>query len=213
MNSRSRIWTATGAATRDHLTIALTDPPRQTSYLSERSEGHGARSVGTDFLKSRSAVRNMLQVSHMPDFHRQTGIPKVLSNEFTPARSKLARRNQYVSDGDPNELFAVWVRRLFNGGAAPKTIDAYRYQLLWILRSVARMCGRRYAIAELLTEPLVLGSALADACGWDGTLLSKSTLSQRRSAIKSFALLMGPEPRERLETDPRDRIDEALHSC
>src|SRR5437763_10647397 len=45
-----------------------------------------------------------------------------------------------------------------------------------------------------------------------GTRLSRWTLAQRRSAIRSFAALMRPELLALFEDDPHDRLDRALRA-
>ena len=79
------------------------------------------------------------------------------------------------------------------------------------MRAAARLAGRRITLGELFADAGLLGRALVDDAGTtEGRSLSKWTLAQRRSSIRSFADLMRPELLTLLGSDPRQVLDLAL---
>jgi integrase len=65
---------------------------------------------------------------------------------------------------------------------------------------------------DLFRDASLLGRALVDDRSADGSRLSKWTLAQRRSAIRSFANLMRPELLVLLGEEPANVVDRALRS-
>ncbi len=77
----------------------------------------------------------------------------------------------------------------------------------------ARMTGRATTCASLWQDAALLGKMLVDDTAPTlGTRLSRWTLAQRRSAIRSFATLMRPELLILVGEDSHDRLDRALRS-
>jgi len=68
-------------------------------------------------------------------------------------------------------------------------------------------------LADLIRDEKLLGRVLVhDLAPTLGTRLSRWTLAQRRSAIRSFAALMRPELLTLFGTDPHERLDRALRA-
>lgn len=128
-------------------------------------------------------------------------------------RSRLhtgARQSDALSQ---QPLMRTYMRRLAARGAAPNTMDAYRYQLRFLLRAAERGSGSAIELDELFGNVPVLGRALVDDRGRAAAeRLSKWTLAQRRSSVRSFASLMHPELVSRLGEDPHTVLDRALRS-
>ncbi len=118
------------------------------------------------------------------------------------------RSGDQVPD-DP--LVPAYLRRLALRGASPKGIDAYRYGLRCTWLAAAKLARRPVTMGELFMDERLLGRALVDDVGVsNGRCLSRWTLAQRRSAVRSFADLMRPELVVFLGTDPRQALDLAL---
>lgn len=108
----------------------------------------------------------------------------------------------------------MYRRRLEAQGAARKGISAYRYQLRVVLQIAERHAGRLLTCAELFQSPHLLGRVLVDDEGERGAgRLSKWTLAQRRSALRSFAALMRPELLPLLGEEPHAVLDRALRGA
>ncbi len=123
------------------------------------------------------------------------------SHTGTPQLSALSQ--------DP--LVQTYLRRLAARGAAPNSVAAYRYQLRFVLRAAERLTGRLIRMGDLFRDVSVLGRVLVDAKGGvEGECLSKWTLAQRRSAVRSFASLMHPELVPLLGEDPHMVLHRAL---
>ena len=116
---------------------------------------------------------------------------RATTNPRNTRRLSTGRQTDSRSD-DP--LMRAYLRRLAARGAARKGTAAYHYQLRAHLRVAARLAGRTVGIGDLFADPALLGRVLVDdlAQGRAGRL-SKWTLAQRRSAIRSFVTLMRPE--------------------
>lgn len=107
----------------------------------------------------------------------------------------------------------AYLRRLAAQGGASTGSAAYRYQLRSTLQVTSRLAGRTISAADLFQDEVLLGRALVDdAAPTRGTRLSKWTLAQRRSAVRSFAALMRPELLALLGEEPNDRLDRALRA-
>jgi integrase len=120
-----------------------------------------------------------------------------------------SRQNRDQTPVDP--VLATYLRRLAARGAARKGIAAYRSQMAALVRCAGRLSGRQPDLVDLFREPALLGRALVDDRGCvGGHQLSKWTLAQRRSAVRSFAALMRPELVVRLGEDPDAVLDRAL---
>ncbi len=125
----------------------------------------------------------------------------------TPARAWASLL--FAGDADP--LLALYLRRLSARGAAPRGFAAYRYQLRVLLGSAMRRTGYPMSLAALFGNPMLLGQALVDDRGRaDGRQLSRWTLAQRRSAVRSFASLVRPELFAMLGEDPNAVLNRAL---
>ncbi len=128
-------------------------------------------------------------------------------------RSRLQTGSRQSGEQPQQPLMHIYVRRLAARGAAPKTVAAYCYQLRFILRAAEWLTGSAIELSELFLTPTVLGRALVDDRGRaEGELMSKWTLAQRRSAVRSFTSLMHPELLSRLGEDPHPILDRALRS-
>lgn len=106
----------------------------------------------------------------------------------------------------------TYLRRHAARGTAAKGVDAYRYQLGATVRAASRLSGSSVAVMDLFRDASLLGRSLVDDRSSNGSRLSKWTLAQRRSAIRSFATLMRPELLVLLGEEPADVVDRALHS-
>ena len=127
---------------------------------------------------------------------------------FGPDR---VREMKQLTELSQDPLVRAYLRRLAARGAAPKGVAAYRYQLRSILRAAARLTGRPVGMPALFADVALLGSALVDEISWTSDRqLSKWTLAQRRSAIRSFADLMGPELTSLVGENPHVTLDLAL---
>lgn len=110
-------------------------------------------------------------------------------------------------------MLATYLRRLAALGVAPKGFAAYRYQMRSILQLASRLAGRAIMSATLFQQAALFGCALVDDRGIvTERQLSRWTLAQRRSAIRSFATLMQPELQSLLGQNPHAVIDNALRS-
>ena len=110
-------------------------------------------------------------------------------------------------------LLVLYWPRLRAQGVAPKGFAAYRYQLRSLQRTAARLVGREVTSLELFQDADLMGRTLVDATAPTlGTHLSKWTLAQRRSAIRSFAVLMRPELLASTGEEPEVLLDRALRA-
>ena len=105
----------------------------------------------------------------------------------------------------------TYPRRLAALGASKKGIAAYCYGLRATVRSAGRLSGCPVTMTELFRNATLLGRALVDDVGsGDGHQLSRWTLAQRRSAVRSFAHIMRPELLPLLGEEPRPVVERAL---
>ncbi len=108
-------------------------------------------------------------------------------------------------------MLATFLRRLAASGAAPKGYTAYRYQMRSLPEIASRLAGQAITLGTLFQQTTLLGRALVDDRGSVADLqLSRWTLAQRRSAVRSFATLMQPELQRLLGQDPHAVVDSAL---
>lgn len=135
---------------------------------------------------------------------------------FDPPTTRAGRaehRRSRLSDdfkGDDDSLVSAYLGRLAARGAAAAGMNAYRYQLRATLRSARRLSGRTVTPVELFGDAHLLGRALVDEVSTTGAQLSKWTLAQRRSAVRSFAALMRPELLSLLGAEPSAVVERAL---
>jgi hypothetical protein len=81
------------------------------------------------------------------------------------------------------------------------------------MRLALRMTDRPVSLSDLFSSPSLLGALLTDDVGTlDDRQLSRWTLAQRRSAIRSFATLMRPELLQMTGVDPHVQLDKALRN-
>lgn len=110
-----------------------------------------------------------------------------------------------------DDLVQLYERRLVAYGAAPAGANAYRYQLRAILRAAHRLAGRSVSMTALFRDEALLGRAIVDdSVSSRRQPLSRWTLAQRRSAVRSFARLVRPELSSLLSEDPHQVLDRAL---
>ena len=163
--------------------------------------------IGTAKMSKYDALyqtdrRPLLQLS-LPG----AGVPPRLSVPRAP------RHSRHTSCIDDDPLFATYARRLVARGAAEKTSEAYRYQLQTMLNAAQRLTNESSTLNGLFHDPSLLGRVLLDDRGVDGGgQLSRWTLAQRRSAVRSFATLMRPELLLLIHKDPLRHLDRALRS-
>ena len=136
-----------------------------------------------------------------------------------PPPVRTPRRRSHLVLGRPrvpsldDPLLAAFTRRLAAQGRARKGQKAYQYQMRSILTTAARLTGQIMTCVDLIRDEPLLGRVLVhDIAPTLGTRLSRWTLAQRRSAIRSFAALMRPELIRLLAEEPLDRVDRALRS-
>lgn len=138
-----------------------------------------------------------------------------LSGIDPPAKCPTRKPNRHLQVHDrlavpEDEHMRTYLRRLAAHGAATKGISAYGCQLRATLRAARRLQGSPISLADLFCDATLLGRALVDDISATGTQLSKWTLAQRRSAIRSFANLMRPELLVILGEEPVNVVDCAL---
>ena len=110
-------------------------------------------------------------------------------------------------------LLVAFTRRLAAQGRARKGQKAYQYQVRSMLKIAERLTGQTVTLADLIRDEALLGRVLVhDIAPTLGTRLSRWTLAQRRSTIRSFATLMRPELLALLGGDPHDHLDRALRA-
>lgn len=129
-------------------------------------------------------------------------------------RARRRESNHRAASHAEDPLVRSYQRRLAARGAAPKGMAAYCYQLRVVRRTAARFEGHEVDVCDLFGDESLLGQVLVDdVSDCPDTRLSKWTLAQRRSAVRSFATLMRPELLDRLGEDPHRVLDRALRSA
>ena len=127
------------------------------------------------------------------------------------ARGRNDHQSTRPGAGDP--LLQTYLGRLSARGVSTKGYQAYRYQVQIIARLAGASESQPAVMEELFRDPERLGRVLVnDVTLSDGSQLSKWTLAQRRSAIRSFATLMGPELRMVTGREASAVLDQALRS-
>ncbi|MGH7487084.1 MAG: tyrosine-type recombinase/integrase [bacterium] len=151
---------------------------------------------------------------HMPTIQQMTlpGWPASVMPVTVKRRVRTGARPPKLLDGAADDVnIQTYQQRLVARGAAEKGRQAYIYQLRVMLRIAACLVGHAVTLEELFEDPTLLGRCLVhDRNMADDASLSRWTLAQRRSAIRSFATLLRPELARRLGEDPHVRLDCAL---
>ena len=167
----------------------------------------GARQsfVSSSTTKQRSAVE---QANY--DAKIGTGVQLALPGLGVAAIAvKTRTRPVAVARGD------VGLLQEFEGRVRRRHSEATARQYVWVLRDLLRLAatlsGRTVSVCQLLAERNLLGAVLA--CGKDSScsrLISAWLASQRRSVVRSFALLMAQELEALEISDASGRVTEAL---
>ncbi len=140
---------------------------------------------------------------------RSAGIANVRRHR---PRSKKQQSNPHAEQCQ-EPLIAVFEQRLTSAGRSKATCKAYLYQISVILQVAARLAGQPLSVVDLFCVPYLLGRALVeDRPRVTGIQLSRWTLDQRRSAIRSLATFAWPELAARTGGDPHQLLDTALRS-
>ncbi len=144
--------------------------------------------------------------------YEQLPLPGLEDTSASPQRAGL-RRSEAIWVTREDDLLTAYLPRLAARGVARKGFLAYRYQLRSILHVATRLAGRAVSYEDLFRDSDLLGRTLVDEVAPTlRTCLSRWTLAQRRSAIRSFASLMRPELLQLLGRDPHTVLDGALRS-
>jgi integrase len=124
------------------------------------------------------------------------------------------RRPPEAPRGQSTTLAEQFRRRLAATGASPKAQKAYVFQLRQLLSAAHRRGLKRgQGLIDLFADTALLGQALIDDRASRGDTLSRWTLAQRRSAVRSFARLMAPELRPVLGAEPERIVIRALRGA
>jgi hypothetical protein len=149
----------------------------------------------------------------------EPGAQQLALPEMEPPAVRAPRRQSRPPATPPgasrpdDPLLTTFTRRLAAQGRVRKGQKAYQYQMRSMLATAERMTGQPMTFADLLRDEELLGRVLVhDVAPTLGTRLSKWTLAQRRSAIRTFTALMRPELLALFEGDPHDRLDRALRA-
>lgn len=122
-------------------------------------------------------------------------------------RDKPTRR-QAVPIGPSMELFA---QRLQASGSSLETQKAFVWRVRHTLSAAHRLGFPATSnIVALFQDRAMLGRALVDDHSYHVNRLSKSTLAQRRSAVRAFARHLAPELRPIVGSDPVLVVETAL---
>ena len=170
-----------------------------------KPDGHDLQLDGRDLQLDRADAGNALDFTQLS----LPGIDPPIVR--TPRRSRGPKAASANGPRVEDPLLSAYSVRLTARGAARKGQAEYRYQLACVLKSATRLGGQPISYAELLRDEMLLGQALVDdVAATTHAQLSRWTLAQRRSAIRSFAALMRPELLELLGEEPRTVVDRAL---
>lgn len=132
--------------------------------------------------------------------------PETLKTQRHPARTRPGRLEAPPVDA----LVHSYLSRLSAHGAAARGVSAYQYQIRATLRIAARLSGETLTMAEVFQDDALLGRTLVHDESAQSSTLSKWTLAQRRSAIRSFATLMRPELLPLIKEEPSSVVERAL---
>lgn len=139
------------------------------------------------------------------------GIEPPSARQPRPRSQTVPERPVAPPADDP--LLTAFARRLAAHGRARKGQLAYAYQMRCMLLIAARRTGLTVTCADLWRDEKLLGQVLVDDTAPTlGTRVSRWTLAQRRSAIRTFVTLMRPELLVLSDDDPHDRLDGALRA-
>lgn len=186
-----------------------------------RAAEHLVQSSSRELMQQRVLLSRVLHSSGR-DLHpancegaEECETQSALSGIYPPAKCPTRKPNRHLQVHDrlavpDDEHMRSYLRRLAAHGAATKGISAYGCQLRATLRAAKRLQGSPITLADLFCDATLLGRALVDAISATGTQLSKWTLAQRRSAIRSFANLMRPELLVILGEEPVNVVNRAL---
>ena len=138
-------------------------------------------------------------------------VMKMVQGSFTdmgvsPVEKHLRQRRPMATKQQACPTLEEYRRRLVDCGAPPKTTKAYLYQL----HRFSDPVGGSKGIVDLFLDSQALGQALVADRSKKGGKLSKWTLDQRRSAVRSFAKLMAPELKRMTGQQPLKIVNEAL---
>ena len=142
--------------------------------------------------------------------HEQLSLVGINTGRKIHTKTPRMARKDFCPCPDDIALIELFERSLNALGRAKRGMSAYTYQLRSIISVASRIAGRSISLAELFNNGELLGRALIDDQSTTGFQLSKYTLDQRRSAVRSFASLLSPELRAFLDEDPTRLIDRSL---
>jgi integrase len=127
------------------------------------------------------------------------------------SRPKHRAPSQRVLDRSGHALVDGFVRRLIAVGASAKTRQAYVFQIRRLVDVGCRHgLGDRERLIAIFRDDALLGLALTDDRSLSQGTLSRWTLAQRRSAVRTFARLMAPELRPLVGAEPEVLVIRAL---
>ncbi len=209
-----------GADTCGDLDIPNTGKPFDVRVDSLRSQRVGRSSSRDSQLPLRLPSRDLHSSGR--DLHpgvtrdiAESNIQTVLPGFEQPAKRPARKHHRRASVnarlvGQEDEHVCTYVRRLSALGRAAKGILSYKAQLRATVRAASRLRGSSIGLLDLFCDVPLLGSAIVDDTSIESLQLSKWTLAQRRSAIRSFANVMRPELLKLLGEEPRSVVDRAL---
>ena len=150
----------------------------------------------------------------MGGVQKPTGVQLSLGILDIPSRPVARARRPpplHLNEKSGHALIEGFVRRLEMVGASAKTREAYIFQLTQLVAAGRRHGLReRHGLITLFRDERLLGLALTDDESAGGGMLSRWTLAQRRTAVRSFARLMAPELRSLLAEEPEAVVVRAL---
>lgn len=135
---------------------------------------------------------------------------RVVARKPRPGASPRHQKAAWHTAG-VDSLLSIYAERLIAHGAATRCSGAYLYALRTTVRTAEQICGHSVTFVQIFENCDLLGRALVhDRDLTETRQLSKWTLAQRRSAVRSFASLLRPELEVALGTDPHKVLDLAL---
>lgn len=180
---------------------APSEPMHQTALLLLLSRDLHSSRRDLHFALPKHNAREVTQMV-LPGFDQPANASAGRHPARTCPRRKVAR---------PDDALAhSYLSRLSAHGAAPRGVSAYQYQLRATVRAATRLGGGAITMAELFQDDALLGRALVHDESVQSSTLSKWTLAQRRSAVRSFAALMRPELLPLIKEEPTCVVDRAL---
>ncbi len=189
-------------------TEAVAECSARASFAAAEWQAH-SDSPGSPTTKQRSAV-GQFNYDAKIGTGTQLALPG-LGVEDVALKARQAKSPPLPQD-DASLLkeFRARVRRRFS--------EATARQYAWVLRDLVRLAGtlteRSVSLTDLFTETELLGRALVSGADSHGTRLVSAWLaSQRRSVVRSFALLMAHELEELGISEPSGRVTVALQGA